>query len=129
MPEKVSWNMRLKIEGGPSFQLGQALETQVYEKFSVTVPAKGAKVDIPIESATLLLVQCSKPTAPQQGQILCKFDDSEASHDLAVVPLIVTGNSLIKLAAKSKISEFTNDSDQDVVIDILICRDLAEPEQ
>jgi hypothetical protein len=129
MPEKVSWTMRLQIEGGPSFQLGQELEPEAYEKLSVTVPKTGeTTVDIPsLAKASLLLAQCIKLPAAEKKEIKCTLGDIEL--DLAVVPLIVIGDTLItKLAASNQLA-FTNGYENEVVIDILVCRELPASQE
>jgi hypothetical protein len=129
MPEKVSWTMRLQIKGGPSFQLGQELDLEAYAKLSVTVPTEGKSIEIPsLATASLLLAQCAKLPAAEKKEIQCTLGDLEL--DLAVAPLIVIGDKLITgLAAGNNSLAFTNGYENEVVIDILVCRESpASPE-
>lgn len=121
MSEKINWTFRAQVIDGPLMIASGKLVMDAYDKLEVTVSAGGEKtVDVqPAAGAHLLLI-----TASAYDSITYRVDGRDA-NTLDNVHILIGNGAVRLLGSTQKQFVFQNSSINDVVVEILVGRDLV----
>lgn len=128
MTEKIKWSAQIDIAAGPKLSIGDTLEVEAYDKvaFSLDADATDVKVDLQPGGAGQVQLLVIKASAYDAG---LTFSPDGGTTDFTLdAPLILVGTGPVGLLGTApKQLQWSNGTDDVVMIDILIGRDATPP--
>lgn len=122
MAENIKCQFLAQVAGGPLLSAASELQVEGYDKLSFTLKPKGASsVPVAPKTSQLLLVVVIASPYPAPGQNL-SYTTSDGNNIPLDAPHIFMGAGAIKLLGSLEKVDFSNETDKDVLIEILIGR-------
>lgn len=129
MPTTMKAILRVEVAGAGTSSATHTVEAEAYDKIEITVPTGSpntATVDVQPGGAgqvQVLLVTASDYPVDGSGAAQLTYTvDGGSAIDLDA-PLLVTGSGAVGLLGSVNQIEFTNDSDEEVDVSIVVGRD------
>lgn len=126
MMTNISWELNIKVDGGPQIAESDTLATEAYGEIAVIVPKNSNNTNIEVQPAALEQIKALLITASKYDSKLSYKLDTAANAKSIILdaPQFYLGAGMISvLDSAPKNVYVTNGLKEDVTINILVGRD------